>query len=210
MSRVRIKFCGITRIEDAQFAIALGVDAIGLVLTKKSPRFAGLQRAREIRRALPPFVTAVALFMDDEPGWIAEAIGMVQPDLLQFHGRETERECLRYDCPYIKAVPMAPGGNPRPVLDEHRAAIGFLLDGHGAGEQGGSGRSFDWSHIPNDLGRPLILAGGLSCDNVGSAIHAARPHAVDVSSGIESAQGIKDAEKMRRFVEEVERAGSQG
>ena len=207
MRRVRIKFCGITRAIDAQLAVALGVDAIGLVLTKKSARFAGLEHARELRRALPPLVSAVALFMDDEPGWIAEALAMVQPDLLQFHGSETERECLRYDCPYIKALPMASGSAALAMIAEHRAAAGFLLDGHAAGGQGGAGRSFDWSLIPKDLQRPIILAGGLTCDNVVSAIRAAQPFAVDVSSGIETAPGIKDAHKMRRFVGEVERAG---
>src|SRR4051812_39330166 len=113
MKRVRIKFCGITRSEDAQAAVALGVDAIGLVLTQKSRRFAGLEHAREIRRALPPYVTAVALFMDDEPAWISAAIGAVGPDLLQFHGRETEQDCLRFSCPYVKAVAMAPGEAPQ-------------------------------------------------------------------------------------------------
>jgi phosphoribosylanthranilate isomerase len=210
VTRVRIKFCGVTRHEDAQAAVALGVDAIGLVLTQKSRRFAGLERAREIRRALPPYVAAVALFMDDEADWIAQAISIVRPDLLQFHGREPAQDCLRFNRPYVKAVAMAPGENPRAVIAEHPAATGFLLDSHAAGEQGGSGRSFDWSDIPNDLQRPLILAGGLTCDNVGSAIRQVRPYAVDVSSGIESAPGIKDAQKMRRFVEEVERAGSQG
>src|SRR5262249_11867801 len=143
------------------------VDAIGVVLTKKSRRFAGLVQAREICRALPPFVTTVALFMDDEPGWVAEAIATVQPELLQFHGEESERECLRYDCPYIKAVPMAAPDMAQRVMAEHRAAVGFLLDSHAAGAQGGSGRTFDWELIPKDLQRPLILAGGLTCDNVG-------------------------------------------
>lgn len=206
MKRVRIKFCGITRGEDAQHAVALGADAVGLVLTQKSPRCAGLELAREIRRNLPPFVSAVALFMDDEPGWVAEAIAMVQPDLLQFHGSELERDCLRYDCPYIKAIPMALGAQPQRMIAEHRAATAFLFDGHALGEAGGSGKTFDWTHIPKGLQRPVILAGGLNCDNVGSAIRAARPYAVDVSSGIEAAPGIKDAVKMRRFVEEVERA----
>lgn len=208
MNRVRIKFCGITRVEDAHAAIELGVDAIGVVLTEKSRRFAGLQRAREIRRSLPPFVTAVALFMDDEPGWIAEAVGTVQPDLLQFHGGESAVECVRFGCPYLKAVAMGAGADARAAVAAHPQAAGFLLDSHAAGEQGGSGRVFDWSRVPRDLQRPLILAGGLTCDNVGSAIRSVRPHAVDVSSGIESAPGVKDAHKMQRFVEEVERACS--
>ncbi|HTI96656.1 MAG TPA: phosphoribosylanthranilate isomerase [Rudaea sp.] len=212
MNRVRIKFCGITRVDDALAAVALGVDAIGLVLTRKSPRCVDALQAREIRRALPPFVAAVALFMDDEPGFVADAVATVQPDLLQFHGRETQGECLRYEVPYLKAIAMA-GGDARPQLHEHAAAVGFVFDAHAPGAPGGGGRTFDWTLIPRaapprEISIPLILAGGLTCDNVGSAIRAVRPYAVDVSSGIESAHGIKDAEKMRRFVQEVQRACS--
>ncbi|MBS0556834.1 MAG: phosphoribosylanthranilate isomerase [Proteobacteria bacterium] len=207
MSRVRIKFCGITRIEDAVTACALGVDAIGLVLTPRSRRCIAPLAAREIRRALPPFVAAVALFMDDEPGFIADAVATVQPDLLQFHGGETQDECLRLDVPYLKAIAMG-GGDPAAQLHEHAAAVGFVFDAHAPGMPGGAGNVFDWSRFPRDLARPAILAGGLTCDNVGAAIRAVRPFAVDVSSAIESAPGIKDAEKMRRFVDEVERASS--
>lgn len=212
MNRVRIKFCGITRAEDALAASALGVDAIGLILTRNSPRCVTALQAREIRRALPPFVAAVVLFMDDEPGFIADAVATVQPDLLQFHGRETQGECLRYEVPYLKAIAMA-GGDPARALHEHTAALGFVFDAHAPGAPGGGGRAFDWSLIPRvipprDMPLPLILAGGLTCDNVRSAIRAVRPHAVDVSSGIELAPGVKDAGKMRRFVQEVQRACS--
>jgi phosphoribosylanthranilate isomerase len=211
--RIRIKFCGMTRVEDAQVAVALGVDAIGLVLTPKSPRFVDIDKARDIRRSLPPFVTAVALFMDDEPAWIASAIDAIAPDLLQFHGTESAADCVRYGRRYLKAVAMGDDTDLRGVMADHPGATGFLLDGHAAGEQGGRGKSFDWSRVPADFQRPLLLAGGLTCDNVGSAIRTARPYAVDVSSGIESggiesAPGVKDADKMRRFVEEVQRACS--
>lgn len=214
MNRVRIKFCGLTRVEDALAACALGVDAIGLVLTRRSQRGVTPLLAREIRRALPPFVAAVGLFMDDEPGFIADAVATVQPDLLQFHGRETRDECLRYEVPYLKAIAMS-GDDPARELHEHMGAVGFVFDAHAPGGSGGSGRAFDWSLIPRDRpsrGIPLalLLAGGLTCDNVVSAIRAVRPYAVDVSSGIESAPGIKDAEKMRRFVHEVQRASSNG
>lgn len=210
MNRVRIKFCGITRVEDASIACALGVDAIGIVLTRKSPRRIAALQAREIRRVLPPFVAAVALFMDDEPGFIADTVATVQPDLLQFHGRETQDECLRYEVPYLKAIAMG-GGNASAEgvareLHEHTGAVGFVFDAHAPGAPGGGGRRFDWSRLPRDIPFSPILAGGLTCDNVGSAIRAVRPYAVDVSSGIESAPGIKDAEKMRRFVREVQRA----
>jgi phosphoribosylanthranilate isomerase len=206
MNRVRIKYCGFTRIEDATFAAALGVDAIGLVLTRKSKRFAGIDAARAIRTSLPPFVAAVALFMDDEPAWIEQTIAVVKPQLLQFHGSESAMECKRYGYPYLKAVAMADANAMSAAMAEHADASGWLLDSHAPGEQGGSGRAFDWTRVPKTPARPLILAGGLTCDNVGSAIRAAQPYAVDVSSGIESAPGIKDQEKMRRFAEEVKRA----
>jgi phosphoribosylanthranilate isomerase len=205
MSRTRIKFCGMTRVEDALAAVELGVDAIGVVLTARSKRFAGLERAREIRRAVPPFVALVALFMDDEPAFVSEAVSRVAPDLLQFHGSETAPDCVRYGRPYLKAIAMG-GGAWRAAIDAHPRAAGFLLDGHGAGEQGGSGRTFDWTAVPRDAGRPLVLAGGLSAENVGRAIAAARPYAVDVSSGIEAAPGVKDADKMRRFIAAVRAA----
>ncbi|MDR3388418.1 MAG: phosphoribosylanthranilate isomerase [Rudaea sp.] len=211
IARTRIKFCGITRVEDARAAVALGVDAVGLVLTRKSRRFVDPELAREIRRALPPFVTAAALFMDDDPAWIAAAIDIVAPDMLQFHGHEDAADCVRYGRRYLKAVPMGGDADVHRVIAAHPQATGFLLDGHAAGEQGGSGRSFDWSLVPTGLQHALLLAGGLTCDNVGAAIRSARPYAVDVSSGIESVPGVKDAKKMRRFVDEVRRAsGEQG
>jgi len=208
IERVRMKFCGFTRREDVLAAVALGVDAIGLVLTTRSRRFAGLANARDIRRALPPFVAAVTLFMDDEPGFIAEAIATIRPDLLQFHGSEQAPDCVRYGLPYLKAVAMGgnsagDGGQWRGVVAAHPRAAGFLFDGHAAGEQGGSGMRFDWAQLPNSLSAPVILAGGLTPENVGEAIRAARPYAVDVASGIESTPGVKDLEKMRRFVAAV-------
>ncbi|MCE7951730.1 MAG: phosphoribosylanthranilate isomerase [Xanthomonadales bacterium PRO7] len=205
MHRTRIKFCGITRAEDALAAVALGVDAIGLVLTRKSPRSIAPLQAREIRRTLPPFVTTVALLMDDEPGFIADAIATVQPDLLQFHGRETQDECLRFEMPYLKAIAMN-GDNAPAQMHEHTAAVGFVFDAHAPGGQGGSGRVFDWSRIPRDLMRPLILAGGLNLANVAEAIATVAPYAMDVSSGIEAAPGIKDAARMRAFVDAVRAA----
>lgn len=206
--RIRIKFCGMTRVEDALAAAALGVDAIGVVLTERSRRFAGVARAREIRTALPPFVDLVALFMDDQPGFIAEAVAAVQPDLLQFHGSESERDCVRYGIPYLKAVAMGDprggdGNDPAGVARAHPRARGFLLDGHARGEQGGSGKTFDWSMAALPFERPVLLAGGLNASNVVAAIRTVKPYAVDVASGIESAPGIKDAQKMQQFVAAV-------
>jgi phosphoribosylanthranilate isomerase len=202
--RVRIKFCGMTRVADALAAAALGVDAVGVVLTDKSKRFAGIARAREIRAALPPFVDLVTLFMDDEPGFIAQAVAAVQPDLLQFHGSENAQDCVRYGVPYLRAVAMADGAHPAELMRMHSQARGFLLDGHASGEQGGSGKTFDWSMATASFDRPVLLAGGLTALNVGAAIRTVRPYAVDVSSGIESAPGIKDLQQMQRFVAAVQ------
>jgi len=210
--RLRVKFCGFTRRDDALAACALGVDAIGIVLTTRSKRFAGIANARDIRRALPPFVAVVTLFMDDEPAFIAEAIATVRPDLLQFHGSEEAPDCVRYGLPYLKAIAMGSGpsasgmrqsGDWGAVVAAHPQAAGFLFDGNAAGEQGGSGKRFDWAQLPAKLSAPVILAGGLTPENVGEAIGSAHPYAVDVASGIESTPGVKDMEKMRRFVAAV-------
>jgi len=204
--RTRVKFCGMTRLEDALAAAALGVDAIGVVLTLRSRRFAGIERAREIFHALPPFVTRVALFMDDEPAFVAEAVTTVSPHLLQFHGSETAADCVRYGRPYLKSVAMGGGEDWRSVVAAHPQAAGFLFDGHAAGETGGSGRRFDWSVLPEQIGKPIVLAGGLDGDNVGAAVRRVRPFAVDVSSGIEAELGVKDENSMRRFIAAVNEA----
>ena len=203
MTRTRIKFCGITRVEDALAAAALGVDAIGLVLTPRSKRCLAPARAREIRAVLPPFITVVTLFNDDEPAFVAAAIAAVAPDLVQFHGSESAPDCVRYGRPYLKSIAMGGAVDLQAMVGAHPQAVGFLLDSHAAGGQGGSGRTFDWSLVPRDFPRPLVLAGGLTPENVGAAIHAVQPYAVDLASGIEAAPGVKDADKMRRFVAAV-------
>ncbi|MEW9623125.1 phosphoribosylanthranilate isomerase [Rhodanobacter geophilus] len=205
----RIKCCGMTRVEDALLAARLGADAIGLVFTARSKRRVSMQQARAIRRALPPFVDAVALFMDDEAALVEEVITTVQPDLLQFHGDETDAWCARFERRYLKAIAMGDGASALPRLHDYPCAAALLLDGHAAGEAGGSGKAFDWSLLPRDLAQPLILAGGLHAGNVGGAIRAARPWAVDVASGVESAPGIKDGGKLRDFIAAV-RAADEG
>ncbi len=204
--RTRIKICGITRVEDALAAAAIGVDAVGVVLTEKSKRFAGIARACEIRRVLPPFVDFIALFMDDLPGFIAEAVAAVQPDMLQFHGRESAQDCVRYGMPYLKAIAMGGGMEMESTVRAHPTAAGFVLDGHAAGERGGSGRTFDWSTVAGSRTEHLVLAGGLTSGNVGAAIRAALPYAVDVSSSVESMPGIKIASAMADFVAAVRAA----
>ena len=205
MIRTRIKFCGITRMQDARIAADLGVDALGFVFTRASRRFVEPDVALAIVRTLPAFISVVALFMDDEPAWIRQVVSKVNPTLLQFHGDEPGADCAGYAKPFIKAVPMASVADVASYAAGFPGASGFLLDAHRSGEPGGQGVRFDWSTRPS-LEQPLILAGGLDAGNVAEAIRQMRPYAVDVSSGIESAPGIKDTAKMREFAAAVEAA----
>jgi phosphoribosylanthranilate isomerase len=201
--KTRIKFCGITRVEDAEAAVQLGADAIGLVFAPDSPRFIGIEQAGIIRRRLPPAVQAVALFRNAAAAQVREVLAGVKPDLLQFHGEESAAFCAGFGLPYWRAVPM---GETQDLADWARRfdkAAALLLDSHVKGQRGGLGKAFDWRAIPAGLGKPLVLAGGLNPDNAGEAVRQARPYAVDVSSGIESAPGIKDTDKMQRFIEQV-------
>lgn len=202
----RIKCCGMTRTEDALLAAQLGADAIGVVMTAHSKRQVSLAQAKAIVDAMPPFVTTVALCMDDDAGFVQEVIDAVRPSLLQFHGAESDEWCKQFGHPYLKAIAMGEGAAALYQLRDHPHAAGLLLDGHGLGEAGGSGKVFDWSLMPRDLKQPLILAGGLTAANVAEAIRMARPWAVDVSSGVESAPGIKDPAKLRDFIAAVRAA----
>ena len=200
----RIKICGITRTEDALAASAAGAYAIGLMFCPQSPRHLELDQAAAIRRCLPPFVVAVAVFLDASEDEIRGVVRQVRPDCLQFHGREPEAFCRAYGLPYLKTVPMT-GVDPVEFANRYPSAHGFLLDSHAPGQPGGSGRGFNWAQAPKKLGAPLILAGGLNPDNVADAIRQVRPYAVDVSSGVESSAGIKDAALMQAFVKGVQR-----
>jgi phosphoribosylanthranilate isomerase len=195
-----------TRVEDALLAVRLGADAIGVVMTARSKRQVSMARARSIVAAMPPFVTTVALVMDDEPDFVREVVDAVRPSLLQFHGSESDAWCAQFGVDYLKAIAMGEGAAALSRLGDYPGARGLLLDGHGLGEPGGSGKAFDWSLMPASLAQPLILAGGLHADNVGSAIRTARPWAVDVASGIEAAPGIKDADKLAAFIQAVRAA----
>ena len=199
----RIKCCGMTRVEDAVLAAQLGVDAIGLVFTARSKRCVSLAQARAIVDALPPLVSSVALFMDDDASLVRQVQDEVCPTLLQFHGCESDAWCLQFAHPFVKAIAMGTSSVTSPRFREHPHAAAILLDGHSPGEAGGSGKTFDWRLLPAELGYPLILAGGLDAANVGAAIRMAHPWAVDVASGVESAPGIKDADKLSAFVRAV-------
>jgi phosphoribosylanthranilate isomerase len=204
--RTRIKFCGLTRPGDVRLAAELGVDALGFVFAADSPRCLGLTQVEGLRAAVPPLVDVVALFMNAPGSVVVEIIRALRPNLLQFHGTESDAFCRGFGLPFIKTLPMGPGAaDPPGETKRYPSASAFLLDGHRPGAPGGQGESFDWAQTPI-LNRPIFLAGGLNSDNVGQAIRAARPFAVDVSSGIESSPGIKDGEKMQHFVEEVRRA----
>jgi phosphoribosylanthranilate isomerase len=204
--RTRVKICGITRVEDALAAAEAGADAIGLVFAETSPRRVSLDEAAAIRRALPPFVTVVGLFVDAEAPQVTQALGRVALDLLQFHGAETTEFCRQFHRPYIKAISMREGIDVDAAARAFADAAGLLFDTHVAGVAGGSGVSFDWTRVPRDLPRPLVLAGGLTPHNVAEAVRRVRPYAVDVSSGVEQAKGIKDAHKIAAFIAAVEAA----
>lgn len=202
----RIKCCGVTRSEDAVLAARLGADAVGVVFAARSPRRVSVARAREIVRSLPPFVASVALFMDDEESLVRDVMDTMRPSLLQFHGQETDAWCAQFGHPFVKAVAMGEGVAALARLEAYPHAAALLLDGHGRDEPGGTGRRFDWSLVPRGMAQPLILAGGLNAANVAAGIHALHPWAVDVSSAVEQAPGIKDADKLVAFIRAVRAA----
>lgn len=203
--RTRIKICGLTREADVDAAVAAGADAIGLVFYAKSPRFLNVERAAELARRLPPFVTPVGLFVNAADEEIAAALAAVPNLLLQFHGDETPADCRRAARPYLRAARMAPGFDLLDFAASHPDAQAVLLDAHVEG-YGGGGKVFDWSLIPRNVARPVVLSGGLFAGNVIEGIVQVRPWAVDVSSGVESAKGIKDVQAMRRFCDAVREA----
>jgi phosphoribosylanthranilate isomerase len=203
--RTRIKICGITRPADGRAAAEAGADAIGLVFYPLSPRYLSTERAVEIRDALPPFVQTVALFVNPDAAQVAQVIGRVRPAMLQFHGEETPQFCAQFGTPYVKACRVRQGVDLLEYLRPFSSAAAWLLDSY-VEEYGGVGERFDWSIVPRRLERPLILSGGLAPDNVAEAIRRVRPWGVDVSSGVESAKGIKDAAKIAAFIAEVRNA----
>jgi phosphoribosylanthranilate isomerase len=203
MSAVRSKICGITCIEDALAAVEAGADAIGFVFYAKSPRAVTFQQARSIISALPPFVTTVGLFVNASRCELGELLDAVPLDLLQFHGDETAAECEGWHRPYIKALRVKAGDDIAAACDAFPSASGILLDAYVEGVPGGTGEAFDWSLIPHGLSKPIILAGGLTPENVVEAIARVRPYAVDVSGGVEASKGIKDHAKIQAFIKAV-------
>jgi phosphoribosylanthranilate isomerase len=205
--RTRIKICGITRTQDARAAAEAGADAIGLVFYPPSPRYLSTERAAEIRDALPPFVQTVALFVNADAAQVAQVLGRVRPALLQFHGEETPEFCAQFGMPFVKACRVKPGVDALEYLRPYSRAAAWLFDSH-VPEYGGIGESFDWSLLPaaGRIERSVILSGGLSRENVAEAIRRVRPWGVDVSSGVESAKGVKDGAKIAAFIAEVRNA----
>ena len=202
--RTRIKICGITDVDNATVAAAAGADAIGLVFHRPSSRFVELEQAALIRRTLAPFVAGVAVLVNPDADWVDQIIAQVNPTHLQFHGAETPEFCASFNKPYIKAVPITDKTDLAAVETRHRNAQGLLLDTHSVDVAGGSGRTFDWRYAQYESTLPVMLAGGLTADNVHCALLQVAPFAVDVSSGVET-DGRKDADKILRFCRAVRR-----
>jgi phosphoribosylanthranilate isomerase len=202
--RTRIKICGITRVDDAAMVVSAGVDAIGLVFASRSPRLVEVARAQEIAAVVPAFVQLVGLFLDPDEDDVHRVLEAVPIDVLQFHGKESPRFCRQFGQRYIKTVGLANLEQPEAVIAEYHDAAAILFDSHAHGEAGGTGRSMDWRYLPDVTHAPVILAGGLRPDNVAAAVETARPHAVDVSSGVESAPGVKDPDLVSEFINEVQ------
>ena len=201
--RTRVKICGITSIEDALLAVKLGADAVGFVFYEPSPRNVSITLAKAIVEALPPFVSAVGLFVNETPAIIKNILKEVNLDILQFHGDESPQACEQFNMPYYKAIRVKEDTNLLQYAQLYKSAKALLLDTYSEKSVGGTGLVFDWNLIPENISKPLILAGGLTAENVGLAIERVNPYAVDVSGGVEQSKGIKDTEKMAAFMHAV-------
>lgn len=209
MASTRIKICGITRKEDALAVVDSGADALGLVFYAASPRAVTIEQAAAIAAVVPPFVSVVALFVDEPMGSIERILDAVPIDLIQFHGDESPEFCQQFGRPWIKALRVKPGLDIADVGHRYRRARGLLLDSWQEGVPGGTGKPFDWQLALVDMPLPVVLAGGLHEENVGEAIRILKPAAVDVSGGVESSPGIKDTRKIHRFIAAVRAAEQQ-
>lgn len=206
MQRARVKICGITLVEDALNAVNSGADAIGLVFYAPSPRAVSIEQAQEIVSAIPPFVSVVGLFVNAPKAEIENILSQVHLDILQYHGDETPEDCMQINLPYYKAIRVKADTNLLQYAIDFKSAKALLLDTYSDAAVGGTGQTFDWKLIPDNLSKPIILAGGLTPDNVNQAIMQVRPYAVDVSGGVELSKGIKDADKMAAFMRGVRNA----
>ncbi len=204
-SRTRIKMCGITRLEDALCAERLGADAIGFVFCEASKRAISIESAATIAAALAPYIVRVGLFLNAGTDDVTAALKAIPNLIPQFHGTETAEWCERFQRPYVKALGVGNGLPTHAELAHYRHAQGFLFDSHGPGELGGTGHTFDWAALAESAPARLILAGGLDASNVADAIRQVRPYALDVSSGVEQAKGVKDSARMQAFVDAVRR-----
>lgn len=205
MTRTRIKICGITNHEDAVNAVRSGADALGFNFYKRSVRYISPEKAAEICANIPAFVTTVGLFVNEPLVDVNRILKGVRLGLLQFHGDETPEYCDSLGYPYIKALRATSRDQITKEAQSFELSQGILVDTATDGQFGGTGETFDWSLLP-DLGKPLVLAGGLVATNVGAAIAATRPYAVDVSGGVERSKGVKDKAEMKKFVEAVQAA----
>jgi phosphoribosylanthranilate isomerase len=201
--RTRVKICGITRVEDALSAVNAGADAIGLVFYAPSPRAVSIAQAQQIVAAMPPFVSVVGLFVNASTAEIQTILSQVRLDIIQFHGDETVADCEQINLPYYKAIRVKADTNLLQYALEFKSAKALLLDTFSDAAYGGTGQIFDWNLIPQNLPKPVILAGGLTPENVADAIKQVRPYAVDVSGGVELTKGIKDVEKIAAFMQAV-------
>lgn len=204
-ARTRVKFCGITRFDDASMAVGLGVDALGFVFYGPSPRCISVTEASDIVRGLPPLVSKVGLFVNESLDEVAKIVAAVPLDVVQFHGEESGQECDRLGHPYVKAIRMSLEVDLIEEANRYAGAAALLIDAFEPDLFGGTGNPFEWVRIPNRLPKPIILAGGLDPTNVARAIKTVNPFGLDVSSGIERDKGIKDPAKMRDFMQEVTR-----
>lgn len=201
--RTRIKICGLTRNEDVDAAVKLGADALGFVFYPPSPRAVTVEQARELTARVPAFVTVTALFVNPMVEEVQSVLDSARIDLLQFHGDEDDGFCRQFQKPYIKAIRVRQASDMVEACVRFPGALSLLLDSYKPGVPGGTGETFDWSLVPTDLNKPIILAGGLEPNNVSEAIRLLKPFAVDVSGGVEAAKGIKDAGKIEAFIREV-------
>lgn len=204
-TRVRVKFCGMTRPDDARYAAQLGADAIGLIFYPPSPRSVNPEQACKVLATLPAMVTTVGVFVNPSHEELDAVLDRVPLDMVQFHGDESPQQCALSSRPWMKAVAMRDDVDLAECASQYAGARALLLDTFSVAVKGGTGRTFDWTLIPADLGMPIVLAGGLDAGNVGAALEAVRPHALDVNGGVESAPGIKDHTKMKAFMNEVQR-----